>query len=636
MIQLLKTHVLKYALLQVFVGCVALWMIPAKVIASPQDSIAAYKKMALVDSKAKADTMLQVALDYRKKLNVEPFLKEATRLIDKYTYSEINAKLLDVYGVYKRDKSAYPEAIELHKKALKLAQEQHNIKLQISALNNLGVVYRRLDESALALKYHLDALKLAEQTDDDYSSSISLNSIGNIHIVLGHYKEAIGYFRQCLPIAKRAKNELGIAMNLNNIGEAYENLNMLDSAKHYYEESLHYNQHINVEKGTAIGYNSLGNVLKKQGKMDEAITLFNKALVINQTLGDKIYIADNYNNLGGAYLAAKKYTEAEQALRSGLQIALSIHSKIEAKNAYLGLMQLYEAQSIFDKALINSKQYKLYADSIVNEKNSRNVAQMEAIYERDKEQQKIVFLEKTQRDNHLLTIAFFVLLMLTLIVGTLSLIRHRLKLRNQQLQRELEVRYQIAADLHDDLGSTLSSISILSSVLSQHIGTQQSSPEVIEKIFENSQNALKAIDDIIWSVNPKNNKFANLFVRIREYATPLFESRHIDFDIRIPESANSLPLTLEVGRNTYLIIKEAVNNLVKHSQCTKAQLIVSDQTPYIEIDIADNGVGFDVQQDSLRNGIRNMRERAQQIDAQISIESVAKHGTTIRLRVKSY
>jgi signal transduction histidine kinase len=173
-------------------------------------------------------------------------------------------------------------------------------------------------------------------------------------------------------------------------------------------------------------------------------------------------------------------------------------------------------------------------------------------------------------------------------------------------------------------------------VLSQHIGTQQSSPEVIEKIFENSQNALKAIDDIIWSVNPKNNKFANLFVRIREYATPLFESRHIDFDIRIPESANSLPLTLEVGRNTYLIIKEAVNNLVKHSQCTKAQLIVSDQTPYIEIDIADNGVGFDVQQDSLRNGIRNMRERAQQIDAQISIESVAKHGTTIRLRVKSY
>jgi signal transduction histidine kinase len=200
----------------------------------------------------------------------------------------------------------------------------------------------------------------------------------------------------------------------------------------------------------------------------------------------------------------------------------------------------------------------------------------------------------------------------------------------------MSVRYQIAADLHDDLGSTLSSISILSSVLLQQIANEQPPREVIDKIFENAQNALKSIDDIIWSVNPKNNMFSNLFLRIKDYAIPLFESKHIEFEIQIPDSVNSLPLTLEVGRNSYLIIKESVNNLVKHSKCTKTYINVIDRHPYIEIEISDNGVGFIEQQNSLHNGVFNMYERARQIDAQFSIVSNPGAGTIIRLRVKSY
>jgi len=488
----------------------------------------------------------------------------------------------------------------------------------------------------LALKYHLDALKLAEQIGDNYSESIALNSIGNIHIELGHYREAIKYFHRCLPIARLAKNNLGIAMNLNNIGEAYENLSLLDSAKYYYELSLRYNQLINIKKGIAIGYISIGSILKKQGKTAKAILLFKKALAINISLKDKIYVANNYNNLGEAYLSNKQYSEANKALHSGLDIALLIHSKIETKSAFYGLMVLYEVQQKYKMALNFSKQYKLYADSIVNEKNSHNVVQMEAIYEKDKEQQKIIYLEKSQHDNHLLIIASFILLALVLIIGSLSLVRHRLLLRNRQLQREMSVRYQIAADLHDDLGSTLSSISILSSVLLQHIANEQPSREVIDKIFENAQNALKSIDDIIWSVNPKNNMFSNLFLRISDYAIPLFESKGIDFNIQIPDSVNSLPFTLEVGRNSYLIIKESINNLVKHSKCTKAHLIVFYHHPYIEIEITDNGVGFLEAQNSSHNGVFNMYERARQIDAQFSIRSTVGLGTTITLKVKSY
>src|ERR1035437_9627121 len=173
------------------IQCLMLLVFSGNATASSNDSIRVYRKMLLPDSKAKADTLLQVAINYRKKIDVEPFLKEVKRLMIKYKYKEIEIKLLDSYGVYKRDRSAYSEAIVLHKTALRLAQEQNNLIGQINSLNNLGVVFRRLDESALALKYHLDALKLAEQIGDKYSESIALNSIGNIHVVLGHYREAI-------------------------------------------------------------------------------------------------------------------------------------------------------------------------------------------------------------------------------------------------------------------------------------------------------------------------------------------------------------------------------------------------------------------------------------------------------------
>jgi signal transduction histidine kinase len=141
------------------------------------------------------------------------------------------------------------------------------------------------------------------------------------------------------------------------------------------------------------------------------------------------------------------------------------------------------------------------------------------------------------------------------------------------------------------------------------------------------------MDDIIWAVNPANDKFQNLGLRIREYAIPLFESKNIKFQIHFSEQLSMLPLPMDIRRNVYLIAKEAVNNLVKYSECEEAEIEFNEQNNLLLMTICDNGKGFDPIAPSSRNGLRNMRRRADQIKSILEITSEPGKGASIRLRV---
>lgn len=619
-----------YSLLIIFCFFIGILSVKAKPIY--KDSLLIVRAFQLPDSKSKVDSLLKFVLEHRKETDVEPLIREAIRLMHVYNYTEIEPKLLDTYGVIKRDHSEYAASIDFHKQALSLAQKRNDIKAQVNSLNNLGVVYRRLDESSLALKYHLDALKLAIQIKDDYSESIALNSIGNIHIVLGNYRTAISYFQQCLPIAKRANNDLGIAMNLNNIGEAYENLNLLDSAKFYYELSLEYNQHVNIIKGTNINYNAIGNVLVKQGKPTEAIVLFKKALESNLKLGDQIYVANNYNNLGRAYLASKQYENAENSLKEALKIAQSIHSKGEIRDAYQTLMDLNEAQLRFEKALQYSKANKAYADSILNEKNSRTVAQMEAIYNKEKEQQQIVILEKSQKISRLIVLSLFGLLILVLISGFLLLHRHNLAERNTQLQRQLDFRNQVAANLHDDIGSMLTNISLLAELSRKKINQPEMALDFINRLSEEINLSEQALHDIIWSVNSKNDTLEEMFDHMRRYASELFDAGNTQYHLQLDETGTR-KLGMEQRHNLFLIYKESLKNIYKHAEASNVWITVTLQNKMLFIEIKDDGKGFNTAQKTHRNGLSNLSQRVETMNGIFNLTSSPGHGTEIRISI---
>lgn len=205
-------------------------------------------------------------------------------------------------------------------------------------------------------------------------------------------------------------------------------------------------------------------------------------------------------------------------------------------------------------------------------------------------------------------------------------LRHKIK--------QIRIRSKIASDLHDDVGSTLSSISIMSELLQSHIDDNPRSEAMVREIGFNARNMLESMDDIIWSVNPQNDEFQNLFLRFREYAIPLCESKSINLKTIVHDQMSSLCIPMDIRRNIYLIAKEAVNNLVKYSECTEAVAEFFYSRSVFKMSIRDFGKGFDTSKDYSRNGLNNMKFRAEKIGGKLTIHSTTGKGTTVKLLVK--
>ena len=226
---------------------------------------------------------------------------------------------------------------------------------------------------------------------------------------------------------------------------------------------------------------------------------------------------------------------------------------------------------------------------------------------------------------------FYLIILVIILLLFYSFYKYRI---NQIIKIE-NMRSRIASDLHDDIGSTLSSIFLMSEMTSSN-DKRARLAEVLHKISENSRNILNSMDDIIWSVNPQEDSLASLMVRLREYAMTPCEARKISLYMNVGDSVSSLILEMDERRNIYLITKEAINNAIKHSGCTKLEVTFSVINKQLEVVINDNGEGFDMQLPSSRNGLVNMNRRAQQINCEMITRSEKGRGTTIRLKTKNH
>jgi signal transduction histidine kinase len=205
---------------------------------------------------------------------------------------------------------------------------------------------------------------------------------------------------------------------------------------------------------------------------------------------------------------------------------------------------------------------------------------------------------------------------------------------NEKLQANMQnIRNKIAQDLHDDIGSTLSSISILSELILKDKCAGQTI-EMIGEIKDSSITLMEKMDDIIWSINPKNDSLENLLLRIKRFASNLFEARSIEYNITIQEHIDQLKFSMEYRQHIYLILKESINNLVKYSKATMALIDVSFDQCVLEIRVKDNGIGFVMSDNFDGNGILSMKNRAALMQADLMISTKPGEGTNVLLKVK--
>ncbi len=218
-----------------------------------------------------------------------------------------------------------------------------------------------------------------------------------------------------------------------------------------------------------------------------------------------------------------------------------------------------------------------------------------------------------------------------------ALYRYRL----QQALRLEQIRNQIAQDLHDEIGSTLSSISLYSAVMRNSLDAPpENTRSILNKIIQSTTQMLESMNDIVWTIKADNDSFEQVVNRMRAFAVNMTETRNIHLYFKADRHAEQLKLDMNQRKNIYLIYKEAVNNAVKYSACKTLRINVADGGGKLHIAIEDDGSGFDFEGalGNTRllggNGLRGIKARAKEINATLNIVSTPEKGTCVELMVE--
>ncbi len=196
--------------------------------------------------------------------------------------------------------------------------------------------------------------------------------------------------------------------------------------------------------------------------------------------------------------------------------------------------------------------------------------------------------------------------------------------REQALERE---RSRISRDLHDDVGSILTKILFLSSGTG---GISEGMSEPIRRISRTAEEAVRKMDEIVWAVNPRNDNLRNLWAYITEYAQELFDASSIAARFDFPPAIPEIELDSELRHEIFLVVKESLSNVLKHSRATTVNIGLEAVDDRIRIIVADDGTGIQATgEDSLGNGLRNMRERAERIGGILTISRAGETGTRV-------
>ena len=209
--------------------------------------------------------------------------------------------------------------------------------------------------------------------------------------------------------------------------------------------------------------------------------------------------------------------------------------------------------------------------------------------------------------------------------------RDQAAIREAELRTELEkqrTRMQIARDLHDEVGSTLSSITFFAQAMSESQSSKtDGGKKFLSLIAESSSLAKEAMSDIIWSINPVNDSWENIASKLRRYASELFESKGISHSIEMPPMDLAVNIDPERRRHLWLLFKEIVTNTAKHSRCTEVQVRLTVREGHVSLTVLDNGSGFDSSNPPSGYGIKNIEARARLLAASVGLKTSPGEGT---------
>jgi len=290
----------------------------------------------------------------------------------------------------------YDKAIEYYQTALQYIIEAGQTWAEASIYHNLGVLYNSLGNFLTALEFQQKALKVAEENDYQTIKASILITIGKVYIALEEYPNAIRTLKESANIYNQVGNISGLLGVDINLAEAYQNINALDSAKYFYQKALDAAQKMNNKSGIGSSQFGLAELELLEGNPTKAIELATEVLKLRKEIKSDGALAETEILLGRAYLKQGNLEKAELYLSRGLEKANEVDAYIDLNRGYASIYQLYQTQGRYKEALKAHIAYKATSDSLLNERNIREITALEKQYEFDKEKA-VIELENQQQ-----------------------------------------------------------------------------------------------------------------------------------------------------------------------------------------------------------------------------------------------
>ena len=523
-------------------------------------------------------------------------------------------------------------------------------------------IYTTFSDFPQALKYAFKSLEYNQSNNLQKKILRDMSHIGYIYDRMYDFKESIRWNRKGLQIAKNINDKQGEAYCYGRIGIAYDelaeqdnfNVKLFDSALYYNKKAVKLSEEINDLGFTRTTYSNIGNTYSKLKNYEKAEEYTLKSLNV-PGFQDKKGVS--LVNLGKIYLETNRYDEAKIILDSAMKNTIKYGTRKYQLEAYYRFHELDVKKGDYKSALTNYIEYKNIEDSLLNETKTRQIAEYgERFKSADKERQ--ILIQRADLAEKNLTIQeknlqVFGLLGLASVLALIGfLFYNQQKIKNKQLLKETELkdalvkietqnrlqeqRLRISRDLHDNIGAQLTFI--ISSIDNLKYGFKIDDEKLnkkLESISDFTSGTIYELRDTIWAMNKSEITFEDLQSRISNYIDKahVFEDK-INFSFYVDDSVDTSNRFSSVqGMNIYRIIQEAINNALKYANAKNISLNFENLHQTLLIEIADDGQGFDINKIEKGNGLNNMQKRANDIGANIIVDSKVDIGTKVIIKL---
>lgn len=536
------------------------------------------------------------------------------------------------------------EALSAFQSSLLIRRKLNNKKDIVSSLSKIANIYTEQLKYQLALNNTLEAITLCNTDKLLSQKGILTDNIAAIYYNLNAYPKSISYSQQALKIHEQTGYEGGKAFSYSNIGGCYDDLGKYDSAFFYLNKAkaLLFKQGSYNEYCTTV--NNLGLVYRKTNQTQKGIACYKEAIEISKEIGDTSGLLMYQSNLAATLIETMQLDESESMYLKVLQLAQTKQLNQSILKCYKGLVSLYTFKKNIFRADSFLQLYLNLKDTLFTRDFAKQFSEAQTKYDVNakdltitKNELEITKQKQQNTFKNWLVLSLILILLIAFIF--FKIIQRSSKIKQQFKQQQLinetafnseqAERERIARDLHDSVGQKLS-------VVKMQLSMQ--TPNTEQQIKQASNLIDETINDVrTISHNLMPYDLSKGLVNALEDLCEQFNYTHSQpkMNLVINESVRTLNLGTRIQLLLYRVIQEFVTNSLKYAQAQNIHISMDYIDSKLQLFLQDDGTGFDVDEAIKKEGIglKNIKERIQQLNGSLSIQSKEKKGSSFQIHI---